>query len=102
MLSEAYIFASSFHPSSNPKLCRANLGFSLQDREAEPRFTGPPSARGGYEGGPTRGGYSGGGYGSGYGGPAAAAASGGGGGGGGAAAGGKQIFVNNVCPSCKS
>ena len=57
--------------------------FALQDREAEPRFTGPPAGRGGYDGGPsTRGG----GFGGGYGGPPA---SGGGG--------GRQIFVNNVC-----
>lgn len=51
-----------------------------QDREAEPRFTGPPAARGGYEGGPPRGG----GFGGGYGGPPASG-------------GGRQIFVNNVC-----
>ena len=64
-----------------------------QDRESEPRFTGPPPARGGYDGGPSRGGY-----GSSYGG------GGGGGGAGGfggppAAGGGRQIFVNNVCHS---
>ncbi len=56
-----------------------------QDRESEPRFTGPPAARGGYEGGAGRGGYGGGG--------------GGGGGFGGPPSGnGRQIFVNNVCP----
>ena len=53
-----------------------------QDREAEPRFTGPPSARGGYEGGLPRGG------GFGYGGGAPSPSSG-----------GRQIFVNNVCLS---
>ena len=53
-----------------------------QDREAEPRFTGPPAAgRGGFEGG--RGGF-GGGFGGG-------AMVGGGGGG------GRQIYVSNVC-----
>ena len=58
-----------------------------QDREAEPRFTGPPPARGGYESGPPRGGYGGGGYGGvggSYGGPPPSS-------------GGRQIFVNNVC-----
>ena len=54
-----------------------------QDREAEPRFTGPPAGRGGYEGGPPRGG---GGFG--YGGGAPSPSSG-----------GRQIFVNNVCLS---
>ena len=61
----------------------------LQDRESEPRFTGPPPARGGYgggyDGGPPRGGYGGG-----YGG-------GGGGYGGPPSSGGRQLFVNNVC-----
>lgn len=61
-----------------------------QDRESEPRFTGPPSARGGYESGPPRGGYGGG-----YGGGAVA----GYGGGPPASGGGRQIFVNNVCRS---
>lgn len=53
-----------------------------QDREAEPRFTGPPSAggRGGYEAGPPRGGF-GGSYGT------SGPPSGGG---------GRQIFINNV------
>ena len=51
-----------------------------QDRESEPRFTGPPAARGGYEGGAGRGGFGGGGYG----GPPASSN-------------GRQIFVNNVC-----
>ena len=51
-----------------------------KDREAEPRFTGPPAGRGGYEGGPGRGGFGGG-----YGG-----APGGGGG-------SRQIYVSNVC-----
>ncbi|KAI4164272.1 MAG: hypothetical protein LQ342_002237 [Letrouitia transgressa] len=53
------------------------LVYVREDREAEPRFTGPAPARGGYESGPPRGGY-GGGYGT--------ASSGGG---------GRQIFVNN-------
>lgn len=57
---------------------------SHQDREAEPRFTGPPAGgRGGYEGGAGRGGF-GGGFGGGMG-------AGGGGGG------GRQIYVSNVC-----
>ncbi|KAI9796287.1 MAG: hypothetical protein M1835_004410 [Candelina submexicana] len=58
------------------------LVYVREDREAEPRFTGPPAggARGGYEGGPPRGGYGGG-----YGG-----APGGGGGG------GRQIYVSNL------
>jgi hypothetical protein len=52
-----------------------------QDREAEPRFTGPPSGgRGGYDGPPGRGGY-GGGFGGGM----------------GAGGGGRQIYVSNVC-----
>lgn len=61
-----------------------------QDRESEPRFTGLPPARGGYESGPPRGGY-GGGYGAG--------GAGGAGGYGGppASGGGRQIFINNVC-----
>lgn len=56
----------------------------MQDREVEPRFTGAPSGRPGYEGGggPPRGGFAGG-----YGG-----ATGGGGGGGG----GRQLYVSNV------
>ncbi|KAL8760434.1 MAG: hypothetical protein Q9199_000058 [Rusavskia elegans] len=58
-----------------------------QDREAEPRFTGPPPARGSYDTGPPRGGYAGN-FAMGGGPP-----SGGGGGGGG---GGRQIFINNV------
>ncbi|KAI4126208.1 MAG: hypothetical protein LQ338_003866 [Usnochroma carphineum] len=56
------------------------LVYVREDREAEPRFTGPPPARGSYDAGPPRGGY-GGGYG--VGGPP----SGGG---------GRQIFVNNL------
>ncbi len=52
-----------------------------QDREAEPRFTGPPAAgRGGYDGGVGRGGF-GGGFGGGM----------------GAGGGGRQIYVSNVC-----
>ncbi|KAL8703892.1 MAG: hypothetical protein Q9201_002943 [Fulgogasparrea decipioides] len=54
------------------------LVYVREDREAEPRFTGPPPARGLYDAGPPRGGYGGG-----YGGPP----SGGG---------GRQIFVNNL------
>ena len=57
------------------------LTISNQDREAEPRFTGPPAGgRGGYDGPPGRGGF-------------------GGGFGGGMAAGGggRQIYVSNVC-----
>ena len=58
----------------------------LQDREAEPRFTGPSGGRGGYDGGASsRGGYGGSSYG-GYGGA----------GGAGSGSGGRQIFVNNV------
>lgn len=70
-----------------------------QDREAEPRFTGPPPARGSYDAGPPRGGYAGN-FAMGGGPP-----SGGGGGGGG---GGRQIFINNVraitlvCSLCHS
>jgi hypothetical protein len=61
-----------------------SLIFVKQDREAEPRFTGPPAAgRGGYEGPPGRGGFGGGGFGGGMG-------AGGGGG-------GRQIYVSNVC-----
>jgi len=57
------------------------LVYVREDREAEPRFTGPPAGgRGGYEGGPGRGGFGGG--------------FGGGMGGGG---GGRQIYVSNVC-----
>lgn len=58
--------------------------WDLQDRETEPRFTGPPAGgRGGYDGGMARGG----GYGAGgFGGPGA-----------GPGAGGRQIFVSNVC-----
>ncbi|KAL2058499.1 hypothetical protein ABVK25_001227 [Lepraria finkii] len=62
------------------------LVYVREDRESEPRFTGPPPARGGYDNGPPRGGYGGGGFGGGgYGGPPAAAATG-----------GRQIFVNNL------
>lgn len=56
--------------------------FHKQDREAEPRFTGP-SSRGDHGGAP-RGGF-GGGYGP------------GGAGGGAAGGGGRQIYVSNVC-----
>jgi hypothetical protein len=53
-----------------------------QDREAEPRFTGPPAGgRGGYDGGPR------GGFGGGFGGGMGASAGGG----------GRQIYVSNVC-----
>ncbi|KAL8713892.1 MAG: hypothetical protein Q9220_002038 [cf. Caloplaca sp. 1 TL-2023] len=55
------------------------LVYVREDREAEPRFTGPPPARGGYEAGPPRGGYGG-----------SHAPSGPPSGGG-----GRQIFVNN-------
>ncbi|KAI4135824.1 MAG: hypothetical protein LQ347_000327 [Umbilicaria vellea] len=55
------------------------LVYVREDREAEPRFTGPPAARGGYEGAPGRGGFAG-----------AAGYSG-------APAGGaRQIFINNL------
>lgn len=57
------------------------LTSSNQDREAEPRFTTPSTARGGFDGGPGRGGFGGGPYGG---------AMGGGGG-------GRQIYVSNVC-----
>ncbi|MCJ1348469.1 hypothetical protein MMC31_006701 [Peltigera leucophlebia] len=59
------------------------LVYVREDREAEPRFTGPSSARGGYDGGPSRGGFGAGGYGQGGG---VAPPSGG----------GRQIFVNNL------
>ena len=57
-----------------------------QDRETEPRFTGPPG-RGGYDGGgpPTRGGF-GGGHGGGYGGHAASPVGG-----------ARQLYISNVC-----
>ncbi|KAI9822301.1 MAG: hypothetical protein M1827_000019 [Pycnora praestabilis] len=57
------------------------LVYVREDREAEPRFTGPPAggARGGYEQGPPRGGYGG-----------------GGGGYGGAAGGARQIYISNL------
>ena len=63
----------------------------MQDRETEPRFTGPPS-RGDFGGG-MRGGFQGGGYG---GGPM------GGGGGGGPPGGARQLYISNVCPSSQS
>ncbi|KAL9008659.1 MAG: hypothetical protein Q9173_006239 [Seirophora scorigena] len=54
------------------------LVYVREDREAEPRFTGPPSAGAGYHGGPpARGGYSGS-----MGGPPSG--------------GGRQVFVNNL------
>ncbi|KAL9071822.1 MAG: hypothetical protein Q9161_003922 [Pseudevernia consocians] len=61
------------------------LVYVREDREAEPRFTGPPSARGGYETGLPRGGHGGGGFvgGGGYGNPAQSS-------------GGRQIFINNL------
>jgi len=59
------------------------LVYVREDREAEPRFTGPPAGgRGGYEGGVGRGGFGGGGFGGGMG-------AGGGGG-------GRQIYVSNL------
>jgi hypothetical protein len=62
--------------------------FTYQDRETEPRFTGPPS-RGDFGGG-AGGGYGGrGGYG---GGPGY-----GGGGGGGMGGGQRQLYISNVC-----
>lgn len=62
-----------------------------QDRETEPRFTGPTGgARGGFDGGFGRGGFDGG-YGrGGYGGGPGPGAFGGGGG-------GRQIYISNVC-----
>lgn len=65
----------------------------MQDRETEPRFTGAPPARGGFDGGygAPRGGYGGGGYGGGMRGGMGM----GGGGGGGMP--GNQVFINNVC-----
>lgn len=64
-------------------ISRCVVNISYQDREAEPRFTGPPSGgRGGYEGGPR------GGYGGGFGGGPMGASTGGG---------GRQIYVSNVC-----
>ncbi|KAI6707865.1 hypothetical protein JHW43_009605, partial [Diplocarpon mali] len=61
------------------------LVYVREDREAEPRFTGPPAAgRGGYEGGVAggRGGFGGG--------------FGGGMGGGGVGGGGRQIYISNL------
>ncbi|MCJ1307781.1 hypothetical protein MMC25_001429 [Agyrium rufum] len=58
------------------------LVYVREDREAEPRFTGPPPARGGYEGPPARGGFGGGGGGGGYGAPSAGNS--------------RQIFINNL------
>ncbi|KAL8774956.1 MAG: hypothetical protein Q9209_000435 [Squamulea sp. 1 TL-2023] len=57
------------------------LVYVREDREAEPRFTGPPPARGGYDAAPARGSYSG------------NFAMGGGPPSGG---GGRQIFINNL------
>ena len=81
-----YVREVSFYAlSRNPAKLRCGrvLTFTTtKDREAEPRFTGPPAARGGYDGPPSgRGGY---GSGAGYGGPPSSG-------------GGRQIFVNNVC-----
>ncbi|KAI9712418.1 MAG: hypothetical protein M1820_001631 [Bogoriella megaspora] len=56
------------------------LVYVREDREAEPRFTGPSGGRGGLEGGPSRGGYGG----------------GGGSYGGAAGGGGRQIYVSNL------
>ncbi|MCJ1362287.1 hypothetical protein MMC16_001390 [Acarospora aff. strigata] len=56
------------------------LVYVREDREAEPRFTGPPAARGGYDSGPSRGGYGAGG--GGYGAPPSG--------------GGRQIYVSNL------
>jgi len=59
------------------------LVYVREDREAEPRFTGPPAGgRGGYDGPPGRGGFAGG--------------FGGGMGAGGGAGGGRQIYVSNL------
>ena len=80
----------SCHPTRNtvlpilyPSCCRGlrkEINF-FQDREAEPRFTGPPSStRGGYDGPAGRGGGFAGGY-------AGAPPPGG----------ARQIFINNVC-----
>lgn len=76
-------FKTIFHPVLDRYELSSPDNF-LQDRESEPRFTGPPPVRGGYDTGPPRGGF-GGGY-------------GGGGGYSGNAppGGGRQIFVNNV------
>ncbi|KKY15645.1 putative rnp domain protein [Phaeomoniella chlamydospora] len=63
------------------------LVYVREDREAEPRFTGPPS-RGDFGGGP-RGGYGGGGYGGGGGGGYGGHATGGGGG-------GRQLYISNL------
>ncbi|KAF3939229.1 hypothetical protein ABW19_dt0200168 [Dactylella cylindrospora] len=70
------------------------LVYVREDREAEPRFTGPPG--GARTGGPG-GGYSGGsGYGGGSGNYSGGGSFGGGGGGGSSGAGGRQIYVANV------
>jgi len=62
------------------------LVYVREDREAEPRFTGPPAGgRGGFEGPPGRGG---GGFGGGFGGGMVQ--------GGGAGGGGRQIYVSNL------
>ncbi|KAL8902051.1 MAG: hypothetical protein Q9192_000195 [Flavoplaca navasiana] len=57
------------------------LVYVREDREAEPRFTGPPPVRGSYDAGPPRGGY-GGNFGMGGGPPSSG--------------GGRQIFINNL------
>ncbi|EPS45345.1 hypothetical protein H072_560 [Dactylellina haptotyla CBS 200.50] len=77
------------------------LVYVREDREAEPRFTGPPGAArtggpsggSGYGGGGGGGGGAGGGYGSNY---NTGGSMGGGGGGGSGGAGGRQIFVSNL------
>lgn len=76
----------SVSPAS-PRCANTDAISVCQDRETEPRFTGPP-ARGDFGGAP-RGGFGGGGYGGG-----GVGQMGGGGGGG-----GRQLYVSNVCPS---
>ena len=80
----SWVDSSTFERFVSQQLLQpGSTDISNQDREAEPRFTGPPAGgRGGYEGPPGRGGF-GGGFGGGM-------ASGGGGG-------GRQIYVSNVC-----
>ncbi|KAK6346024.1 hypothetical protein TWF730_010358 [Orbilia blumenaviensis] len=77
------------------------LVYVREDREAEPRFTGPPGAArtggpGGGGGGGYSGGYGGGSGGGGYNSNNSMGASSGGAGGAGGGAGGRQIFVANL------
>ena len=80
---EVWIFDSAAF--LNSRMTTTNFELFLQDRETEPRFTGPPGGRGDFGGG-QRGGAN---FNTGYG--------GGGGGGMGGDGGGRQLYVSNVC-----